>query len=46
MKKFITTVITVFMIMSLVACGAKNEVQNETESMNEHQENTKKVRAL
>ena len=40
MKKFITMVTTVCLIMSLVACGAKNEVQNETISTNEHQEST------
>ncbi len=42
MRKFITTIIAVCMIMSLVACGAKDEVQNETTSTNEHQESTEK----
>ena len=40
MRKFIMTVIAVCMIMSLAACGAKDEVQNETKSTNEHQEST------
>lgn len=40
MRKFITTIIAVCMIMSLAACGAKNEVQNETTSTNEYQEST------
>ena len=40
MRKFITTVIAVCMIMSLAACGAKDEVQNETKSTNEHPEST------